>query len=239
MKKLLAPLLIIAQALWAPLALAADDAPVSMYAHATNFGAGATADDVPPSAYVHITNFTGAITPSTPILSGYTSGSVLFAGAGGVISQNNGAIFWDNSALRFGLGTNSSLNARLVVRNNNAVVNSASFQTNDFVSGVSGTELQLKFGAASGDTYASIFNLITGESAFGDMTLAYGGGRVLVGGTSFGSATFQVNGTFQVLAATPASNAACQAGQIAAGGGFIYSCVASGDWRRVIVIGGY
>lgn len=59
MKKLLASLLITAQALWAPLALAADDAPVSMYAHATNMGAGSTADDVPPSAYVHITNFGG------------------------------------------------------------------------------------------------------------------------------------------------------------------------------------
>jgi hypothetical protein len=38
-------------------------------------------------------------------LSNLTSGSVLFAGAGGVISQDNANLFWDNTNKRLGIGT--------------------------------------------------------------------------------------------------------------------------------------
>jgi len=38
-------------------------------------------------------------------LSGKTSGSVIFAGTGGVLSENNSQFFWDNSNYRLGLGT--------------------------------------------------------------------------------------------------------------------------------------
>jgi hypothetical protein len=40
-------------------------------------------------------------------LSSLTPGSVLFAGSGGVISQNNSKLFWDNTNLRFGIGTST------------------------------------------------------------------------------------------------------------------------------------
>ena len=40
-------------------------------------------------------------------LSGLTQGSVLFAGAGGVISQDNDKIFWDATNFRLGIGTAS------------------------------------------------------------------------------------------------------------------------------------
>jgi hypothetical protein len=40
-------------------------------------------------------------------LTGFTTGSVLFAGASGAITQNNSKIFWDNTNLRLGIGTNS------------------------------------------------------------------------------------------------------------------------------------
>lgn len=40
-------------------------------------------------------------------LSGLTSGSVIFAGTSGVISQNNAAFFWDNTNSRLGLGINT------------------------------------------------------------------------------------------------------------------------------------
>ena len=40
-------------------------------------------------------------------LSGLTQGSVFFAGAGGVISQDNSNLFWDNANNRLGIGTSS------------------------------------------------------------------------------------------------------------------------------------
>jgi hypothetical protein len=49
---------------------------------------------------------------ATPIfagltLSSLTPGSVLFAGTGGAISQNNSRFFWDNTNLRLGIGTST------------------------------------------------------------------------------------------------------------------------------------
>jgi hypothetical protein len=43
----------------------------------------------------------------TLTLTPMTSGSVLFAGTGGVVSQNNADIFWDNTNYRLGIGTAS------------------------------------------------------------------------------------------------------------------------------------
>ncbi len=48
-----------------------------------------------------------------------------------------------------------------------------------------------------------------------------------------------VNGTFRVTQASPASGAACVAGQIVGDTGFLYTCSASGAWKRVAVTGGY
>ncbi len=42
---------------------------------------------------------------SAPTLSSMTAGSLLFAGTGGLISQNNANLFWDNTNARLGIGT--------------------------------------------------------------------------------------------------------------------------------------
>ncbi len=42
---------------------------------------------------------------SAPTLSSMTAGSLLFAGAGGLVSQNNSNLFWDNTNNRLGIGT--------------------------------------------------------------------------------------------------------------------------------------
>lgn len=48
-----------------------------------------------------------------------------------------------------------------------------------------------------------------------------------------------VNDTFRILQASPAASDACSAGQIAVDTGFLYTCAASGTWKRVAVAGGY
>jgi len=53
-------------------------------------------------ANIYGTNIYGNITPT-----GFTQGSVIFAGAGGTLSQNNANFFWDNTNLRLGIGTNT------------------------------------------------------------------------------------------------------------------------------------
>ena len=72
------------------------------------------------SNQINITNGAGSITLSTPqdihtgasptfvnmTLTNKTAGSIIFAGTGGVLAQNNSNLFWDNTNLRLGIGTN-------------------------------------------------------------------------------------------------------------------------------------
>ena len=59
------------------------------------------------ATYASTTALTVSGTASTTnqVFSAMTSGSVLFAGAGGLLSQNNSNLFWDNVNNRLGIGT--------------------------------------------------------------------------------------------------------------------------------------
>ncbi|KKM24133.1 hypothetical protein LCGC14_1608170, partial [marine sediment metagenome] len=46
-------------------------------------------------------------------LSGLTQGSVMFAGAGGVVSQDNSNLFWDDTNNRLGIGINTGFDPRI------------------------------------------------------------------------------------------------------------------------------
>ncbi len=51
--------------------------------------------------------YTGAKTfVNAPTFSSMTTGSMLFAGVGGIVSQDNSNFFWDNTNKRLGIGTN-------------------------------------------------------------------------------------------------------------------------------------
>jgi hypothetical protein len=58
------------------------------------------------SEAIIVSGSTARITGSIA-MAGFSSGSVLFAGPGGSISQNNASFFWDNVNGRLGIGTNA------------------------------------------------------------------------------------------------------------------------------------
>jgi len=76
----------------------------------------------------------------------FTAGSVVFAGASGVYSQNNGQLFWDSTNNRLGIGTGSPASKLdIVATANNAVARIIStdstrcdlrFQTSGSISGL-------------------------------------------------------------------------------------------------------
>lgn len=70
----------------------------------------------------------GAVTfLSAPVFSSLTQGSVVFAGSGGLLSQDNSNLFWNNSTKRFGIGTSSPTEGLTVVDSGNAHSNSLTF----------------------------------------------------------------------------------------------------------------
>jgi hypothetical protein len=50
-------------------------------------------------------------------LSGFTQGSVLFAGSGGTVSEDNSNLFWDDTNIRLGIGDNTPSTTLDVVGN--------------------------------------------------------------------------------------------------------------------------
>jgi len=66
-------------------------------------GAGSITLTAPQDLHTGATNFTVA----GATISGLTAGSVLFAGTGGILSQDNSNLFWDDTNKRLGIGTAS------------------------------------------------------------------------------------------------------------------------------------
>ncbi|MDB5260197.1 MAG: hypothetical protein JWN37_428 [Candidatus Nomurabacteria bacterium] len=60
---------------------------------------------------------TNQTTSGNSYFSALTSGSIPFIGAGGLLSQNNSNLFWDNTNARLGVGTSTPVNALTVVGN--------------------------------------------------------------------------------------------------------------------------
>jgi hypothetical protein len=78
---------------------------------ATRYLSNTGASNNPAWAQIDLTN---GVTGTLPVGNGgtgtataFTAGSIVFAGASGVFSQNNAAFFWDNTNSRLGVGTNS------------------------------------------------------------------------------------------------------------------------------------
>jgi hypothetical protein len=129
------------------------------------------------------------ITAST-ISSPFTTGSVIFQGSGGTLTQSNSKLFWDNTNNRFGVGTNSP--------------------TNDIhISGASGTNTTIKISTANRPTamsfnyndtahtgnldFANIFYITRNSTTFPFYITSTS--NVLVNSITDGGYQFDVNGT--------------------------------------------
>lgn len=83
-------------------------------------GSAATALINPASLTLGWTGTLGVTRGGTGTGTTFTAGSILFAGASGVYSQNNANLFWDNANNRLGIGTTSPLQ-KLHVYEGNAI----------------------------------------------------------------------------------------------------------------------
>lgn len=88
---------------------------------------------------------------SAPTLSTMTSGSVLFAGASGVVSQDNSNLYYDDTNNRLSIGTSSSINGTLTISRDNTDYTNTSG---------AGSVLQIKNPNASGQNV--VYNEING-----------------------------------------------------------------------------
>ena len=98
-----------------------------------------------------------------------------------------------------GIGT-ASPGAKLQVTAASGAIIPTWFTTNDWVSGTTGSGLNLQFGASSGNTYTEIGAYSTGGGAWNNLILQRGGGNVGIG-TTAPIEKLQVNGSMAVTGA--------------------------------------
>lgn len=91
----------------------------------------------------------------------FTTGSVVFAGASGVYSQNNASFFWDNTNARLGIG-NASPTQKLTVTGNSIVTGNSYFTDTSYYSYVSGTNAYINFDTNDTLEYQRATNKLVG-----------------------------------------------------------------------------
>jgi hypothetical protein len=97
---------------------------------------------------------------NAPTFSSITAGSLLFAGTGGTVTQDNSNFFWDNTNKRLGIGTNTP-NAKLEIN-----------------SGVSGS---------GGIRFTQLNSTSTGIAANGKVLTVNGSGDIVLANMAYGA----------------------------------------------------
>ena len=131
-------------------------------------------------------------------LSGLTQGSVLFAGAGGLVSQDNASLYFDDNTNRLGVG----ITAPVGVFHVSTDINTENVHLDKWYTGTSGSSLLLRKGRG---TQASPLRAKSGDVLGG--LVAYGAEAADdVSAASFNSA--RPSGTIRILAAEDTTSTA-------------------------------
>lgn len=176
---------------------------------------------------------------SSVSITGLTAGSVLFAGAGAAISQDNSNLFWDNSNKRLGIGATSPV-AKVQIGGNLASSNGFSAcnasQDVDILLGKDGSN----YGAATWVNGSAVLSFWTRAAATSyNNTLVLKDGNV---GINTASPTISdgnglhIAGKILRIATSKAPESASatgNAGEICWASGYLYVCINTNTWRRV------
>ena len=135
------------------------------------------------------------------VIAGLTVGSVLFAGAGGIISQDNSNLFWDDTNKRLGIGTASPDDKLHIVDTRTANESAALFiqHTGSTPAGASYGIVVEKTGAASRTNVGASFSAAGADNNYG-LLVPYG--KVGIG-TDDPDVALDVNGYTQLGSNAP------------------------------------
>lgn len=117
---------------------------------------------------------------------------------------------------------------------------SSTFPSLLFVSSTASTKERIA-NDATGNLLFQINTAVSGDFSTNNLAIAIApSGAVAIGTSTFTpNVNLDVAGTLRVTQASPAAADACAAGQIVGDANYLYTCSASGAWKRVAVTGGY
>ena len=133
----------------------------------------------------------------------YTQGSILFAGASGLINQNNSQFFWDNTNNYFGIGTNSPSHTITIINSITPAIRISDNTTNVYF-GIATSAGNFANGSSAGDlvirsTSGISFSPNNGSNTY--LKLA-SNGNVLINTTTDAGYKLDVNGTGRFIGDT-------------------------------------
>jgi hypothetical protein len=174
----------------------------------TSFSAGTTGltPNTATTGAITLAGTLGVANGGTGTATAFTAGSVVFAGASGVYSQDNANFFWDDTNNRLGIGT-ATPGARLDVvgdfRTTGIATLGMSATTTIATIGDSGTTNTriIQFGRASAVTDIVNIQGINAGVGAADISLQASGGNVGIG-TSSPGAKLDVNGEVRIYPAS-------------------------------------
>lgn len=157
-------------------------------ANATRYLSNTGTTNNPAWAQINLANGVTGVLPvangGTATSTAFTAGSVLFAGASGVYSQNNAQLFWDNTNNNLVIGSVTS-NGKVTVIYNSATSNGVYAENGAANPGVDACfHGNLSSGTGTNNTTAVIFR---GRSAGADRFYVFGNGDVVNTNNSYGT----------------------------------------------------
>jgi hypothetical protein len=107
----------------------------------------------------HVSGTLPVANGGTATTTAFTTGSVVFAGASGVYSQNNASFFWDNANLRLGIGTSATSSSLTVASTDGSAPNNTTgnntLRLRSSATAAVGTGSSITFEGQTGNSTAS------------------------------------------------------------------------------------